>query len=463
MNKNNITAAEERKAPVPELIPTPDPAIFGKEKNPISGVARQEADGTFRTALGHVATAEHRNVAKVWQDNCKPLLAEVEQIEAQHQDKRDVYVKMTDLKITPELRLEIPSSMIDHSFTPYGLYSMITKYAKPLGVGVMDYLTGSGDEVRYSPTVLAEMKRMLSTQVNLELDINRSIWAAEHPKKRLENQEVLLRLRKENGWEVVRMVASDRYGIIDHQDVLRMLMDAMPSEHVVDALVSHWSNDGDNLHGTILLPDQMKDFPDSQYGVGIAVANSEVGKDILKIMPFLFRSICENGCVWGRRDSSIEINRKHLMNKDKGIDWASLRNETKRVVQVALAHGDKLMTQANYAREAKVAAEDIAPAIAYLSREFGLSIEQARAWYAGFTVEPYDSAYGIWNGLTRGAQEFTGDKRWAMETMAGDILTPSLDASQDSVIQKWNKTVEYAKSKISDATAEKYTRTLVTV
>jgi hypothetical protein len=67
--------------------------------------------------------------------------------------------------------------------------------------------------------------------------------------------------------------------VLDNLDALEFIADALPSgSNLNDALASHFFNNGDDIQGNILLPDYIKEQPDSDYGVGISFRNSEIRK-----------------------------------------------------------------------------------------------------------------------------------------------------------------------------------------
>lgn len=223
-----------------------------------------------------------------------------------------------------------------------------------------------------------------------------------------------------------------------------MIANALPS--LTDALASHISDDGDDIFGNVLLPDYMKSEPDSDYGVGIAFRNSEIKNSTFKVSPFLFRAICLNGMIWGRENSAIQINQKHLGN----IDRNELQLAVTHAVKVALTQGNDLLTLLGYSKQVKV--EQPLQVIAQLSINEGLTIEQGKAWHKGYleslneaSGDLHDrSAFGVINGLTRSAQDYKGSMRENMETIATKILAPSIDADLQAISKRWGRIADNA-------------------
>ena len=110
--------------------------------------------------------------------------------------------------------------------------------------------------------------------LNDALAIRESQWKS----KGKEARDFRCRMRtNEAGDEYIRAIVSERYGVIDNHEVMDILKNALPS-NIDEALASHIDHDGDDMFGNILLPDYMKSEPDSDYGVGIAFKNSEIGR-----------------------------------------------------------------------------------------------------------------------------------------------------------------------------------------
>ncbi len=80
---------------------------------------------------------------------------------------------------------------------------------------------------------------------------------------------------------------------------------------VPDGLVSHFRGDGDTITGNILIPDIIRTESDSDYGGGIGFRHSEVGIFRIQVLPFVFRAICCNGCVWGALEGTA-LRKVHL-------------------------------------------------------------------------------------------------------------------------------------------------------
>lgn len=398
----------------------PNPSVF----TPVDGLnvregstAKQDDNGTWFNAIGLESTEAHRHVAKVWQDRCTPLADFIKNVKDQASTKHDVR------KPESEVRLSDIDTLIDGTpINKSGINSL--RLFTSIPQSMLGYLEERGyqeDMVRF---------------INADLDNREQEWKNEGKDPR----DFRIRMRKDDdNNDVIRAIVSERYGVIDNDQAMEMIADALPS--LKDALASHIFNDGDDIYGNILIPDHMKSEPDSDYGVGIAFRNSEIRNATFKVSPFLFRAICLNGMIWGRSNSEIQINQKHLGN----IDTKELGLKVRHAVNVALNQGNDMLVLMNHAKNVKV--ENPLSVIAQLSRDNHLTIEQGKLWHKGYLDSLMEksgdqndrTAFGVVNGLTRSAQNYKGFSRENMETIASYILAPSIDSDLQTIAKRWGR------------------------
>ena len=398
--------------------------------------AKQDDNGNWFNAIGLQSTETHRHVAKIWQDKCVSLESFYSTLKAQDANKVDV------VKAESAIRLQDSSTLLDGTpLTKSGMNSLRLFTDIPSSMISFMEERGYNDE--------------LVKFVNDELNRREREWA----NKGKDAREFRVRTRHDDdGNTVARAIVSERYGVIDNLEAMEMIIDALPSKDAIkDALASHLHNDGDDMFGNLLLPDNIKSEPDSDYGVGIAFRNSEVRNSTFKVSPFLFRAICLNGMIWGRQDSSIKVNQRHMGN----IDKQELREEVRRAIVVALSQGNDLLTLLGHSKHVEV--KNPEQVIAQLSRDNKMTIAQGKLWHKGYLESLQEAsghshdrtAFGIVNGLTRSAQQYTGSTREQMETIASAILSPAIDADLQAISKRWGLISERAKS-LDDDTVLQY-------
>jgi hypothetical protein len=397
---------------------TPNTSVFTNAQSlqPREGaVAKQDASGNWVNAIGLQSSASHRHVAKQWQAKCTPLADFIETVKSQSTNKVDV------IKPESEIRLKDVETLIDGTpLTDSGINSL--RMFTDIPSSMVNFLK----EREYNDDLVKF--------VNADLDRRETDWNNKGKEKRSFN----VRIRHDDdGNDVIRAIVSERYGVIDNHEAMEMVANALPSLN--DALASHLFNDGDDIYGNILLPDYMKSEPDSDYGVGIAFKNSEIRNSTFKISPFLFRAICLNGMIWGRMNSEINVNQRHMGK----IDLGDLQLQVTQAIKVALTQGNDMLTLLGYAKQVKVG--NPVAVIAQLARDEKMTIEQGKLWHKGYLDSLHErhgdvhekSAFGIINGLTRSAQDYTGATREEMETLASKILAPSIDSSLEEISKRW--------------------------
>ena len=398
--------------------------------------AKQDDNGVWFNAIGLQSTDTHRHVSKIWQDKCVSLEAFYSTLKAQNDNKVDV------VKPESAIRLKDASTLLDGTpLTKSGMNSL------RLFTDIPSSMISFMDERGYSDELVKF--------VNDELNRREKDWS----NKGKDSREFRVRTRHDDdGNPVARAIVSERYGVIDNLEAMEMIIDALPSKDAIkDALASHLHNDGDDMVGNLLLPDHIKSEPDSDYGVGIAFRNSEVRNSTFKVSPFLFRAICLNGMIWGRQDSSIKVNQRHMGN----IDKQELREEVRRAIVVALSQGNDLLTLLGHSKHVEV--KNPEQVIAQLSRDNKMTIAQGKLWHKGYLESLQEvsghshdrTAFGIVNGLTRSAQQYTGSTREQMETTASAILAPSIDSDLQTISKRWGLISERAKS-LDDDTVLQY-------
>ena len=396
-------------------------------------VAKQDANGNWVNAIGLQSSASHRHVAKQWQAQCTPLADFIETVKSQSTNKVDV------VKPESEIRLKDVDTLVDGTpLTDSGMNSL--RVFADMPSSIISFLK----EREYNDDLVKYM--------NTELDRRETQWNNKGKEKRTFN----VRIRHDGeGNNVVRAIVSERYGVIDNSEAMEMVANALPSLN--DALASHLFNDGDDIYGNILLPDYMKSEPDSDYGVGIAFKNSEIRNSTFKISPFLFRAICLNGMIWGRMNSEINVNQRHMGK----IDLGDLQLQVTQAIKVALTQGNDMLTLLGYAKQVKVT--NPVAVIAQLARDEKMTIEQGKLWHKGYLDSLHErhgdvhekSAFGIINGLTRSAQDYTGASREEMETLASKILAPAIDSSLQEISKRWGL-IDARANQLEEKTSRQY-------
>ena len=396
--------------------------VFGDEQNPLfsdKGIT-QDADGSWRNALGYESTCDHKHVAKTWQDRCTHISQVILDIGDSEANQHDFTASLDELKLDNDLRLQ------GARFTSHGLQTL-SRY-----VGLPSVATSYLSEHGY--------RSELAGIINREMQDLKSREGARH---------FLVRTTMDDDPRV-NAIMSHSFSPIDHGEVVERVCRALP-DGGIGTLATRFTDDDDsgNLILNLLLPDSFKSV-DFEMGVGLSIANGRYGLAKLEITPYVFRSICYNGTRWGWRESNIGLRQKHAGR----IDRDRLQAEIQRAINVGLSGGNDLLAVMGYASEIAIA--DPKRMIASLSHDAKLSLDQTKAWMRGYDDEPIGNACGVIGGLTRGAQKLSDSVRNQLEAVAGSLLAPSIKADCRAVEAHWARLISRA-SNVSDEMVERLT------
>jgi len=270
---------------------------------------------------------------------------------------------------------------------------------------------------RYLRTLLDEDKELFDHNVNRRV---KSLDSKEA------EAEKFLRFRKnEDGSRTLRALLTSRYAVINNLPIIETLNDIVPGGRA-----SHLHYDGDTFRANILIPDTLRKEDDSDYGGGISVINNETGRFAYRQRPFVFRAICCNGNVWGRKDG-FEFNRRHLGT----IDWKEFRKSVILNLQKQIPLVQENINKILALKGIPVTEQDIQQAIVYVGRREQLTKGVQIGWYQGFQTElkaaksakDILSAFGLVQGLTRTAQEQPGETQELLETLSARLTDGNWD------------------------------------
>jgi hypothetical protein len=222
---------------------------------------------------------------------------------------------------------------------------------------------------------------------------------------------------------------SDKYAPVDNRWYLETLREFLPS-----ARLSHWKSTEDTLWGNLLLPDSMKNVPedqDSDFGCMLSVANCEIGKRRLNLLPSIFRSICLNGNIWDQKHG-VAIRRKHMGN----IDLATLKTEIGESIKAQLPIAAEAIEKFLATRKLEIST-NVRDVLAVVAMDEKLTSGQAyRAYKAHDLFESHsNNLFGIVNAITRMGQSFDPETNYAMDVLGGKLSQMS-SSSWDRILSK---------------------------
>lgn len=393
-----------------------------------------DAEGVSRNALGYKSGSSeghlHTHVAEQWMKTTVPLNDFVTEVNDAATGKEDINVKRSDFHIDDDLTLSAQGD--NFTFTNGALESLAAGYTD-IPPAMVSYLLGLGNQEK---ALAGYFNDALETTLLSRIDNMKNSERADAP--------LLVRYRtQENGSKIIRATKSAQYGVINNNDAINMVNDAI--EHIIGTVagvaVSHAVHNGDRFKANLLFPDTAKQTSESDYGTGVSIQNCELGSLTFKVMAFLYRAICMNGMVWNRRDAVLKVNKRH----SGVIDFGKLALDTREAIELGLSDGESLFRIMEEAKDINITS--IPMLVAYLSKTNGLTVKEGNAWnrQAVIYTAKYDkTAFSLVNALTAAAQEVDADGRGKMEELAATIMTPSLSASKDERVSGWKLAVQNA-------------------
>jgi hypothetical protein len=237
--------------------------------------------------------------------------------------------------------------------------------------------------------------------------------------RRLDGTKKFL-FRVNTGDNSLRAMLTDRYGIVDNVWFVEVLRELIPGGRL-----SHWRGDGDSIYGNILIPDTIRADKDSDYGGMLSVGNCEIGTRRVSSLPSIFRAICMNGCIWGRKkgEGIRQVHRGRIVLESLKMEIKT--NLDKQIPLLPQGIDKLLATRAIGWDGAKTS---VKPVIAAIAGDNALTKQQAtavlKAWNVEKDITP-DLGYtlfGVTNAVTRAGQDFDPETWVKFDEMGGELL-----------------------------------------
>lgn len=371
-----------------------------------------DPNGTFRTAFDEVADSTHTKVAQDWRMQCIPAEELFNRITEASKFNVDVRTAESNVRLSDSLTLPDGTT-----FTLSGLRSLMLFAGIP--IKMQDWL------------VMFEYRNDLSRFCNEALDRREIEWAD----KGRDARDFMVRMRKdENGKNIVRAVLSSKYARFDNHQACAVVSEALGN--LDDVLVSHgWTNQ-DSMMLDLILPDDRKDDPTNQWGVGFSFSNNEIGSGSFTLEPYVFRSMSRAGYRWGGFSTIVSVDQRHSGT----IDYSRLATDVKRAINVALTEGRCMLNLLSLAQTVRIS--DPALVIAGLMTEAKLTrqdVEQVAHQFLAGQSDPLtaDTAFGVVESIAITASKSNGERRTILESAAGKLVAPKLTSGVAEMGTHW--------------------------
>jgi len=238
----------------------------------------------------------------------------------------------------------------------------------------------------------------------------------------------------------VRAVLSDHYRVLDNYDLTLMTMDRA-KQH--SAVVTDCALTETRMYVKLTVPNYREEVMKGDEVVpGLMVSNSEVGEGALRVEPFLWRLVCKNGLISMSKVYQVHIGGRMEVGENMiyGDDtkqlidrafWGRVRDHIDATFNKDIMH--QVIAQLRDA--ASIEIKDPEEAVNVTVKDLGLGEKQEKDLIRYFAKEGDDNLYGLVNGITRLAQDFTDyDQRIDAERYAGKLLEARVPSTKQKAV-----------------------------
>lgn len=220
-----------------------------------------------------------------------------------------------------------------------------------------------------------------------------------------------LRVRSAEG--VARAIVSQNYVPYDNARILQQLKLAMDTKRFVPTQV-FLSQDGMQIRFVDFTPLPVSDGTNSPLYAGIVLRSSSVGTGSFSLRFFIYRFACTNGLVIPSMGGTLfRVSHIGNMMRDEKI---SLFNRAFMDIDLLCDKAVELVKRNNAHR---LSEEEMQLMIKKVKNELKLSKEKTDKLSTLITSKYNDTRWGVINGVTELAQEFSLDTRYDIESWAG--------------------------------------------
>ena len=270
---------------------------------------------------------------------------------------------------------------------------------------------------RYALGQLATKIGVPARYIEKCIDSGRIDLAQDNVNSWLEDYNKDLFIREYNGG--IRGVLSSRYSVCDSHDILEVVNDAVDlSKYKVKGSYLNEERLHVRLIGTEMLPIDGEDL-----FAGLFLDSSDVGRNILTVKFGIYKQVCTNGLVIARAGGTL-FEQKHIGITAEEFHEGlvkSLQN-VDLLTENAVEWVRRAKHRDNHWSAVSEYEDDINEFVAYIRQQTNLSNESAHKVIDLMQTKYEDNRWGLINGITEVAQDFTLERRLELERIAGNLL-----------------------------------------
>lgn len=233
--------------------------------------------------------------------------------------------------------------------------------------------------------------------------------AAENINNWLDGDKRTFLLREYRG--NIRGVLSGNYSIYDAPEILETVSEVFDSSKF--KIKGSFINE-ERLH-LRLVENQMLDIGGEDLFAGVTIDSSDVGRSGLSVKFFIYKQVCTNGLVIARSAAKL-FRQKHI-----GITHDDFTKGLKEGLETFYILKDKVIESIKETDKIPVS-QDIDDLIEKIKDQTNLSTQAAEKVIELMNVKYAPTKWGLINGITEVAQDFTLETRLQLEEIAGNML-----------------------------------------
>lgn len=210
---------------------------------------------------------------------------------------------------------------------------------------------------------------------------------------------------------MVRGVLSGSYSVYDAPEILETLQEVFKPE---DFVLKGSYISSERLH-LRLIENTMLDIEGEDLYAGITLDSSDVGRSGLQVKFFIWKKVCTNGLVIAKSYAKL-FKQKHI-----GISHDDFAESLKEGLNAFYTLKDKIAESIRETNKIPVNS-DIDELLEEIKEQTNLSDQAAEKVVELMQVKYAPTRWGLINGITEVAQEFTLETRLQLEEIAGNML-----------------------------------------
>lgn len=224
-------------------------------------------------------------------------------------------------------------------------------------------------------------------------------------------------IREYNGR--IRGVLSNKYSVCDSHEILKVLDDVVDLNNY--KIKGSFLNE-ERLH-VRLVGKQMLPIDGEDLFPGIFIDSSDVGRSILTVKFGIYKQVCTNGLVIARAGGTL-FEQKHIGITSEEFHEGlvkSLQN-IDLLTENAVEWVQLAKHKENHWSSISENEDDIQEFVNYIRQQTNLSEYSASKVIDLMKTKYEDTRWGLINGITEVAQDYTLERRIELERLAGSML-----------------------------------------